>query len=649
MYSFNNNITMQFNRNTIADGDNLYTNVESKLFNRDVEVLDYCNTTYDVLDSAITTVNTYSASWLNSKIHGFSAIKVSATNLQNELTFTGGGSFASTFTVNSDSKANTFTAQLVNDTVRFSAKDVINDTTFSSYYKEWKKKNTSKTLDLDSVSLNGVDYSKVDKFSYKFASTFDIKMNATSATITNSSCYLFQEYNGGTGKYTVTDKSISTNYAASYSSIRVIHNNDNTYGGIGATSNTKSISIKGNNVAESLSIAIGRAIAKKYSFACHQSTNISNYTNAIDHSVAVNESDATVSSIATYQSTASYSSNAIIQAVAESASYAALGATAKLQSIALQHANAFDNSVAIWQSNDCSASFSSIAIKGSIADDGGKHIAAIYSTANDAVEGMALINSTASNGNSGIAICFSKINGGGNNIAMVDSTCYNNNYAFVMSHGGGDQWGSPYAGFAAVNSFVAEGANSALSIINSTAQNGAQFSIVTHSSYAAGTNNGTIACYNSTSYYGALYSTAMYTSTAQDGAIASLAFSDSWVGHTGPSIGMWYSSAVGSSIAMYLSDNYAKTRNGITTNDCYNTISMCMSTELDLDNDYTRIVDAMFSAWNGYSQVHSAFYYRSNHLTFQAGGYINGIRMKLVINAIQADDMDQHTIYICKV
>jgi hypothetical protein len=640
---------MQFNRNTIADGDNLYANVESKLFNRDAEVLDYCNTTYDVLDSAITTVNTYSASWLNSKIHGFSAIKVSATNLQNELTFTGGGSFAGTFTINSNSKANTFTAQLINDTVRFSAKDVINDNTFSSYYKEWKKKNTSKTLDLNAVSFNGVDYNKVDKCSYRFASTFDTKMNATSATITNSSCYLFQEYNGGTGNYTVTDESISTNYAASYSSIRVIHNNDNTYGGIGATANTKSISIKGNNVAESLSIAIGRAIAKNYSFACHQSTNTNNYTSANDHSVAINESNANVSSIATYQSTASYSSNAIIQSIAESASYAALGSTARLQSIALQHTYAYDNSVAIWQSSNCSAILSSIAIKGSVADGGGKHIAAIYSTADGAAAGMALIHSTATEGNSGIAVCFSKINGGGNSIAMIDSTCYNNNYAFVMSHGGGSLWGSPYAGFAAVNSYVAEGANSALSIINSTAQNGAQYSIATHSSYVAGTNNGTIACYNSTSYAGALYSTAMYTSTATDGATASLAFSDSWVGHSGPNIGIWYSSAVGSGIAMYLSNNYARTIDGITTYDCYNTISMCMSTHLDLGNDYTRVANAMFSAWNGYNQINSAFYYHANQLTFQAGGYINGIRMKLVINAIQADDMDQHTIYICKV
>ena len=170
MYNFSNDENViKLDRTTIADGDNLNSVNVLPLSSRDSTLLNDLNETYDVVDDVVTTVSTYSGSWQNSAISGFSAIQVSSLNDHSVKKFVGGAAFTDRFTIVTY-PIDLFRIGLdsTNGYFRFSAADMLNAPTYSSYYKLYKTLNGTSNIDLPgSVALRWsnckcTDYSFTD-------------------------------------------------------------------------------------------------------------------------------------------------------------------------------------------------------------------------------------------------------------------------------------------------------------------------------------------------------------------------------------------------------------------------------------------------------------------------------------------------------
>lgn len=169
MYNFSNDENViKLDRNTIADGDNLNFIDILPLSSRDSTLLNDLNETYDVVDDVSTTVSTYSGSWQNSAISGFSAIQVSSVNDNNVKKFIGGAAFTDRFTILTY-PIDLFRIKLdSNGYFQFSAADMLNSPAYSSYYKLYKTLNGTSNIDLPgSVALRWsnckcTDYSFTD-------------------------------------------------------------------------------------------------------------------------------------------------------------------------------------------------------------------------------------------------------------------------------------------------------------------------------------------------------------------------------------------------------------------------------------------------------------------------------------------------------
>lgn len=187
-YSFLPSETITFNgRTTIADGDALNSGVLLPLSSRDSTILKDCNETYPYVDSVNNTVKTHSASWQNSAISGFSGLTVISTSNNNTWNINGGQSFSKVLSFTSP-QSEYFKCALQNNAVVFSAKDTLNDTSFSSYYKLWwygiNKQSNHLSL-IDSVALRYV--SPTDVVSDHSFAAFTYKNNFTDNSVTLSS------------------------------------------------------------------------------------------------------------------------------------------------------------------------------------------------------------------------------------------------------------------------------------------------------------------------------------------------------------------------------------------------------------------------------------------------------------------------------
>lgn len=225
MYNFSNNENVtKLDRTTIADGDNLNAINILPLSSRDSTLLNDLNETYDVVDDVTTTVSTYSGSWQNSAISGFSAIQVSSLNDHSVKKFVGGAGFTDRFTIV------TYPIDLFrigldsNGYFRFSAADMLNAPTYSSYYKLYKTLNGTSNIDLPgSVALrwsncNCTDYSFTDSLA------------TPDDNVSHSSVYIpfIKDENGND----TTDQSIS------------FSEGDTTNKSLNLSYNTKSITIR---------------------------------------------------------------------------------------------------------------------------------------------------------------------------------------------------------------------------------------------------------------------------------------------------------------------------------------------------------------------------------------------------------------------
>lgn len=187
-YSFLPSETISFNgRTTIADGDALNSGVLLPLSSRDSTILKDCNETYPYIDSVNNTVKTHSASWQNSAISGFSGLTVISTSTHDTWNIAGGQSFSKVLSFTSP-QSEYFKCALQNNAVVFSAKDTLNDTSFSSYYKLWwygiNKQSNHVSL-IDSVALRFV--SPTDVVSDHSFAAFTYKNDFTDNNISTSS------------------------------------------------------------------------------------------------------------------------------------------------------------------------------------------------------------------------------------------------------------------------------------------------------------------------------------------------------------------------------------------------------------------------------------------------------------------------------
>ena len=225
MYNFSNdeNVT-KLDRTTIADGDNLNAINVLPLSSRDSTLLNDLNETYDVVDDVTTTVSTYSGSWQNSAISGFSAIQVSSLNDHSVKKFVGGAAFTDRFTIV------TYPIDLFrigldsNGYFRFSAADMLNSPAYSSYYKLYKTLNGTSNVDLPgSVALRWSNCKCTD---YSFTDS----MATPDDNVSHSSVYIpfVKDENGND----------TTNHSISFSE------GDTTNKSLNLSYNTKAITIR---------------------------------------------------------------------------------------------------------------------------------------------------------------------------------------------------------------------------------------------------------------------------------------------------------------------------------------------------------------------------------------------------------------------
>lgn len=186
-YSFLPSEAITFDgRTTIADGDALNLGVLLPLSSRDSTILKDCNETHSYADSVNNTVKTHSASWQNSAISGFSGLTVISTSTHNTWKIDGGQSFSKMLSFTSP-QSEYFKCVLQNNAVVFSAKDTLNDTSFSSYYKLWWygiNKQPNHVSLIDSVALRFV--SPTDVVSDHSFAAFTYKNNIDNVISTSS-------------------------------------------------------------------------------------------------------------------------------------------------------------------------------------------------------------------------------------------------------------------------------------------------------------------------------------------------------------------------------------------------------------------------------------------------------------------------------
>lgn len=225
-YSFGTQDTItNISRSTTADGDALNDKVVLPLSSRDATILSDVNTTYDIADDVITTVNAYSDSWLNSKVSGFSAISVSSTYDGSKTKLTGASKFSKELEITTKPD-NLFTAYPSDNTIVFSAKDLAADSSFSSNYKFFKQAHSNGLSVPDSVALPILNYDKgtntVSDHSFRYGNEFKTDASVTVSSVKcqlDGPCYA-ANYNTSQQSISMIPVSVTT------SSLGLMHNDE---------------------------------------------------------------------------------------------------------------------------------------------------------------------------------------------------------------------------------------------------------------------------------------------------------------------------------------------------------------------------------------------------------------------------------------
>jgi len=228
-YSFGTQDTItNISRSTTADGDALNDKVVLPLSSRDATILSDVNTTYDIADDVITTVNAYSASWLISKVSGFSAISVSSTYDGTKTKLTGASKFSKELEITTKPD-NLFTAYPSDNTIVFSAKDLAADSSFSSNYKFFKQAHSNGLSVPDSVALPILNYDKgtntVSDHSFRYGNEFKTDASVTVSSVKcqlDGPCYA-ANYNALQQSISMIPVSVTT------SSLGLMHNGEYPY------------------------------------------------------------------------------------------------------------------------------------------------------------------------------------------------------------------------------------------------------------------------------------------------------------------------------------------------------------------------------------------------------------------------------------